>query len=140
MVWLQGGDPHQEEERTLRQKPVNSSIQTLVRLRSSRNDKVAVGGTQEGFHSNWDLSWMQKGGQDLNLGWQQKELHQLLPCVHSCAKPAWSLLPRSRLNTSSFLRPTISCDARAEKETPSPTQAHNTLFILLLLRELQAQS
>lgn len=96
MVWLQGGDPHQEEERTLRQKPVNSSIQTLVRLRSSRNDKVAVGGTQEGFHSNWDLSWMQKGGQDLNLGWQQKELHQLLPWRPQLCKA--SLVPPSTLS------------------------------------------
>lgn len=56
VVWLWGGDPRLEEEHVLRQEWVNSSIQTLVHLRSSQNDKVAVGGTQEDFHSNWDLS------------------------------------------------------------------------------------
>lgn len=58
VVWLRGGDPHLEEEHVFREEPVNSSIQTLVHLRSSQNDKVAVavGATQEEFHSNWDLS------------------------------------------------------------------------------------
>lgn len=56
VVWLRGGDPHLEEEHVLRQEPVNSSIQSLVHLKGSQNDKVAVGGTQEDFHSNWDLS------------------------------------------------------------------------------------
>ena len=56
VAWLWGGDPHLEEEHALRQEAGSSSIQTLARLRSSQNDKVAVGGTQEGFHSNWDLS------------------------------------------------------------------------------------
>lgn len=55
-VWLRGGGPTSGGRVLFMQEPGNSSIQTLVRLRSSQNDKVAVGGTQEGFLPNWDFS------------------------------------------------------------------------------------
>lgn len=55
------------------------------------------------------------------------------------AKPAWSLLPHSQWKYV-FLSETVSYYCRIEKQTPQPTRAHNTLFILLLLRVLQARS
>lgn len=49
---------------------------------------------------------MQKGGQDLNLGWQQKELHQLLSqhpqLMQSLPGPSFPTLSG---NMFSFLRP-----------------------------------
>lgn len=40
----------------LRQEADNSSIQTLAHLRSSQDNKMPVGGTQEDFYSNCNLS------------------------------------------------------------------------------------
>lgn len=58
------------------------------------------------------------------------------------AKPAWSLLPRSQRNMFSFLRPSAMTAGLKSRLPPhsQPTRTHNTPFILLLLRVLQAQS
>lgn len=40
----------------LRQEADNSSIQTLAHLRNSQDNKMPVGGTQEDFYSNCNLS------------------------------------------------------------------------------------
>lgn len=85
---------------------------------------------------------MQKGGQDLILGWQRKELHQLLfqhpQLVQDLPGPSIPALSQM----SSFLKLSGMTPGLKSRPIliPSPTHTHETLFILLLLRVLQAQS
>lgn len=62
---------------------------------------------------------MQKGGQDLNLGWQRKELHQLLSqypqLMQSLPGPSFPLSAEYV-----FLSETVSYDCRIEKQTTPP--------------------